>query len=125
MENFNDIKELVSHLGIVLLVSTENGISGVGRANGSAQQPGTLFLNVLRDVARKYGKTATQVSNCLKMCLSFITVKGALPLAASTWLRTSLLRHNQPKTTDGTNGHCPFYDQPRGHEPAEWIAQSE
>ena len=63
MENFNEIKEVAERLKLVLLVSTETGISGFSRANGGAQQPGTFFLNVLRDVARKCGKTATQVGN--------------------------------------------------------------
>ena len=49
---------------------------------------------------------------------------GALPLAASARLCNPLLGHNQPQTVDRTNGHCPFPDQPGGHEPTERAAQS-
>ena len=53
-----------------------------------------------------------------------IPCAGALPLATSARLCTPLLGHNQPQAADRTNGHCPFPDQPGGHEQTERAAQS-
>jgi hypothetical protein len=55
MKNFEGILEERERMNLRLIVNMENVI-GIGMDGG-----GTIFHNLLREVAKKYGKTATQV----------------------------------------------------------------
>lgn len=61
MENFEKIKEMSERLNIRLIIGMENGIGNIYGKGGNFGG-GQILSNFLRECAKKYGKTATQVN---------------------------------------------------------------